>query len=265
MFTPCFGGEHLARCPCIPAPPARSDPPWNCSACCPPIFAAVLVCTLLGGILAFAAARLAPRSYQAEAQLYVAAAQEGLTSGYAELQLTADYQELLTSRTMLESVISTLGLSTDTAHLKDQITILHPADTHILRIVAADSSPQRAADIANALAALALDDLSARMGTTPPRLVEQAAPPQRFSGPGAVFYAAFGAGHLAFCSALLSSACITCGMTTFIRRTIWSVALALRRWPASRMPRPAASIPGKAAAHERTCFEPPAGAGTPDG
>ena len=98
------------------------------------------------------------------------------------------------SRTMLESVISTLGLSTDTAHLKDQITILHPADTHILRIVAADSSPQRAADIANALAALALDDLSARMGTTPPRLVEQAAPPQRFSGPGAVFHAAFGAG-----------------------------------------------------------------------
>ncbi len=28
------------------------------------------------------------------------------------------------------------------------------------------------------------------------------------------------------------------------------------------MPRPAASIPGKAAAHERTCFEPPAGADT---
>ena len=244
----------------MPAAPAsraagREVTPVELFRLLPAHFAAVLVCTLLGGILAFAAARLAPRSYQAEAQLYVAAAQEGLTSGYAELQLTADYQELLTSRTMLESVISTLGLSTDTAHLKDQITILHPADTHILRIVAADSSPQRAADIANALAALALDDLSARMGTTPPRLVEQAAPPQRFSGPGAVFHAAFGAG-IGF---------LLCGMTTFIRRTIWPVALALRRWPASRMPRPAASIPGKAAAHERTCFEPPAGAGTPDG
>ena len=166
----------------MPAAPAsraagREVTPVELFRLLPAHFAAVLVCTLLGGILAFAAARLAPRSYQAEAQLYVAAAQEGLTSGYAELQLTADYQELLTSRTMLESVISALGLSTDTAHLKDQITILHPADTHILRIVAADSSPQRAADIANALAALALDDLSARMGTTPPRLVEQAAPP----------------------------------------------------------------------------------------
>ena len=189
----------------MPAAPAsraagREVTPVELFRLLPAHFAAVLVCTLLGGILAFAAVRLAPRSYQAEAQLYVAAAQEGLTSGYAELQgqrarcsppkqglyvaaaqegltsgyaelqLTADYQELLTSRTMLESVISTLGLSTDTAHLKDQITILHPADTHILRIVAADSSPQRAADIANALAALALDDLSARMGTTPPRL-----------------------------------------------------------------------------------------------
>ena len=157
----------------MPAAPAsraagREVTPVELFRLLPAHFAAVLVCTLLGGILAFAAARLAPRSYQAEAQLYVAAAQEGLTSGYAELQLTADYQELLTSRTMLESVISTLGLSTDTAHLKDQITILHPADTHILRIVAADSSPQRAADIANALAALALDDLSARMGPAPP-------------------------------------------------------------------------------------------------
>ena len=251
--------------PAVPASRAagREVTPVELFRLLPAHFAAVLVCTLLGGILAFAAARLAPRSYQAEAQLYVAAAQEGLTSGYAELQLTADYQELLTSRTMLESVISTLGLSTDTAHLKDQITILHPADTHILRIVAADSSPQRAADIANALAALALDDLSARMGTTPPRLVEQ---PRRSAFPGRGLCSTQRlALASAFCSALLSSACITCGMTTFIRRTIWPVALALRRWPASRMPRPAASIPGKAAAHERTCFEPPAGAGTPDG
>ena len=136
-----------------PVPLIRLDPAH---------YATVLVCTLLGGILAFAAARLAPRSYQAEAQLYVAAAQEGLTSGYAELQLTADYQELLTSRTMLESVISTLGLSTDTAHLKDQITILHPADTHILRIGAAAFSPQRAEAIATGLASHAEDALSAR-------------------------------------------------------------------------------------------------------
>ena len=168
----------------MPAAPAsraagREVTPVELFRLLPAHFAAVLVCTLLGGILAFAAARLAPRSYQAEAQLYVAAAQEGLTSGYAELQLTADYQELLTSRTMLESVISTLGLSTDTAHLKDQITILHPADTHILRIVAADSSPQRAADIANALAALALDDLSARMGTTPPPPYPERRPPMK--------------------------------------------------------------------------------------
>ena len=203
----------------MPAAPAsraagREVTPVELFRLLPAHFAAVLVCTLLGGILAFAAARLAPRSYQAEAQLYVAAAQEGLTSGYAELQLTADYQELLTSRTMLESVISTLGLSTDTAHLKDQITILHPADTHILRIVAADSSPQRAVDIANALAALALDDLSAR----PAWWSRQ---PRRSAFPGRGLCSTQRLAQAsAFCSALLSSACITCGMTTFIRRTI---------------------------------------------
>ncbi len=95
----------------MPAAPAsraagREVTPVELFRLLPAHFAAVLVCTLLGGILAFAATRLAPRNYQAEAQLYVAAAQEGLTSGYAELQLTADYQELLTSRTMLESLFS---------------------------------------------------------------------------------------------------------------------------------------------------------------
>ena len=206
----------------MPAAPAsraagREVTPVELFRLLPAHFAAVLVCTLLGGILAFAAARLAPRSYQAEAQLYVAAAQEGLTSGYAELQLTADYQELLTSRTMLESVISTLGLSTDTAHLKDQITILHPADTHILRIVAADSSPQRAADIANALAALALD----LPAWAPPRPAWWSRQPRRSAFPGRGLCSTQRlALASAFCSALLSSACITCGMTTFIRRTI---------------------------------------------
>ena len=73
----------------MPAAPAsraagREVTPVELFRLLPAHFAAVLVCTLLGGILAFAAARLAPRSYQAEAQLYVAAAQEGLTSGYAE-------------------------------------------------------------------------------------------------------------------------------------------------------------------------------------
>ena len=143
----------------------------------------------------------------------------GLTSGYAELQLTADYQELLTSRTMLESVISTLGLSTDTAHIKDQITILHPADTHILRIVAADSSPQRAADIANALAPLRW--MISLPAWAPPRPAWWSRQPRRSAFPGRGLCSTQRlALASAFCSALLSSACITCGMTTFIRRTI---------------------------------------------
>ena len=202
----------------MPAAPAsraagREVTPVELFRLLPAHFAAVLVCTLLGGILAFAAARLAPRSYQAEAQLYVAAAQEGLTSGYAELQLTADYQELLTSRTMLESVISTLGLSTDTAHLKDQITILHPADTHILRIVAAEQIlPTHW---------LPLRWMISLPAWAPPRPAWWSRQPRRSAFPGRglcstqrLVLAS------AFCSALLSSACITCGMTTFIRRTI---------------------------------------------
>lgn len=139
---------------------------------------ALLLCTALGALLAFVITRFSPVSYQAESQLYISSAQSTplSASGYTELQLAADYQELLTSRTILESVISSLDLSSDTAHLAGQITILHPEDTHILRIVVADSSPQRAADIANTLGTLALDDLADRMGTAPLACIPDASP-----------------------------------------------------------------------------------------
>lgn len=53
----------------MPAAPAsraagREVTPVELFRLLPAHFAAVLVCTLLGGILAFAAARLAPRSYR---------------------------------------------------------------------------------------------------------------------------------------------------------------------------------------------------------
>lgn len=208
----------------MPAAPAsraagREVTPVELFRLLPAHFAAVLVCTLLGGILAFAAARLAPRSYQAEAQLYVAAAQEGLTSGYAELQLTADYQELLTSRTMLESVISTLGLSTDTAHLKDQITICTqqiPIFCALLRPI-----PPHSAQQILPTHWLPLRWMISLPAWAPPRPAWWSRQPRRSAFPGRGLCSTQRlALASAFCSALLSSACITCGMTTFIRRTI---------------------------------------------
>lgn len=204
----------------MPAAPAsratgREVTPVELFRLLPAHFAAVLVCTLLGGILAFAAARLAPRSYQAEAQLYVAAAQEGLTSGYAELQLTADYQELLTSRTMLESVISTLGLSTDTARLPF-CTRQIPIFCALLRPIFPHSAQQILPTHW-----LPLRWMISLPAWAPPRPAWWSRQPRRSAFPGRGLCSTQRlALASAFCSALLSSACITCGMTTFIRRTI---------------------------------------------
>lgn len=165
---------------------------------------ALVLCTVLGALLAFLVTLVSPKSYQAEAQLYISSAQNLSVSGYTELQLATDYQELLTSRTVLESVISSLNLSADTTHLAGQINIQHPEDTHILRIVVVDSSPQCAADIANALGTLASDDLAGRMGAAPPRIVEQAAAPTHAIGPGPAFRIILGGGiGLLICFAVL--------------------------------------------------------------
>jgi polysaccharide biosynthesis transport protein len=119
------------------------------------IFAgALLVCITLGSYMNFSATPM----YVSEAQVFVstpmAASDAGaLLSGSSfSQQRVKSYAEIINSALILDPVIQKLGLQVTAKELSKNISAKAPADTVLLNIDAQDSNPQKAADIANAVA-----------------------------------------------------------------------------------------------------------------
>lgn len=170
----------------------------------------IMLCTLLGAVLAFCFTYyfIVPE-FQATARIYIISASNKTVVDLTDLQvgesLTADYQELLLSRPLLQDVIQELGLSMDYKDLEKMIDITNTDDTRILKIVVTDSDPQEAADIANELVEQASIYLPKIMETDAPNLVEDAVPPTQKSSPSYTKNTLLGAmiGAMLCCSLLL--------------------------------------------------------------
>lgn len=116
----------------------------------------IIACFLVGAILAFGFTYfVVTPTYQASASIYVVSASNdsivNLTDLQVGSQLTADYQELMLSRPLLQDVIRNLELEVDYKAIAQQISITNTNDTRILKITVTDTDPQQAADIANEL------------------------------------------------------------------------------------------------------------------
>lgn len=148
----------------------------------------IIACLLAGALLAFGITFffVTPK-YRASSSIYVVSASNKSIVNLADLQvgaqLTADYQELMLSRPLLQDVIKNLGLECDYHALAGQINITNASDTRILKVTVTDSDPQRAADIANELVKQACIYLPKIMETEKPNLVENAVVPTRKSSP----------------------------------------------------------------------------------
>jgi len=119
------------------------------------IFAtSLLICIGLGSYLNVTATPM----YVSEAQVFVstpmAASDAGaLLSGSSfSQQRVKSYAEIINSALILDPVIQKLALQVTAKDLAKSISAKAPADTVLLNISAQDSNPQRAADIANAVA-----------------------------------------------------------------------------------------------------------------
>lgn len=147
----------------------------------------IFACVVAGAVLAFGFTFffVTPK-YQASASIYIVSASNdsivNLTDLQIGAQLTADYQELMLSRPLLQDVIRNLELDTTYKSLARQISITNTSDTRILKITVTDTDPQLAADIANELVKQACIYLPKIMETESPNLVEDAVvPSQKFS------------------------------------------------------------------------------------
>lgn len=148
----------------------------------------ILLSLIAGAALAFAGTYfLITPQYEASARIYIVSASNDSVVNLSDLQvgtsLTADYQELLLSRPLLQDVIDNLGLQIDYHQLEQMINITNTADTRILRILVTGPNPQQAADIANELVNQASIYLPNVMETDSPNLVESAIVPSQPSSP----------------------------------------------------------------------------------
>lgn len=148
----------------------------------------ILLIAIIGGLVAgvFTYFLITPQ-YQASSQLYIVSSSKDSVVNLSDLQigtsLTADYQELVMIRPMLESVIQNLNLDLTVKQLRNMISISNKSGTRILKITATTDDPQLSADIANEMAALAVKWLPEVMGASAPNIAEDAIVPPTRSSP----------------------------------------------------------------------------------
>jgi capsular exopolysaccharide synthesis family protein len=118
----------------------------------------IIVCLLLGLLGAGVATYLMPRQYSSNVTLYVSiqGQAESSDAAYQASQLAKErvvsYAPLLTDERLTEPVIRQLQLDLTPAQLADRIAVSVEPETVVLSAAVTDTSPERAAAIANALA-----------------------------------------------------------------------------------------------------------------
>ena len=93
--------------------------------------------------------------YESTTGIYVMSRQNSDTLSLSDTQLssqlTRDYEELIQSRTVLESVIAKTGIDETYKGLKDRVAISNVRDTRIIYITVTDASPEIARMLADAI------------------------------------------------------------------------------------------------------------------
>ena len=147
----------------------------------------IVLCLVIGGAAAFAYTMLlVTKQYTATADMYIVGSQNSVIDMSAlqiGTQITADYQEMITSEDLLDSVIENLKLDTTYDKLAAKITMTNPSGTRILKISATDSDPQMAADIANEVAKQSKVKLPEYTKGTAPEIYNKAKVPTKASSP----------------------------------------------------------------------------------
>jgi capsular exopolysaccharide synthesis family protein len=112
--------------------------------------------TLLGGIVAFGLSSLQTKTYEARTTLIVGQSLSGLSTDFDQLlvsqRLSTTYAAVATTRPILDAVIAKLGLDATPDDLIRRVRAVAQLESTLVSVSAQDASPDRAADIANALA-----------------------------------------------------------------------------------------------------------------
>ena len=138
---------------------------------------AILFATIAGALVAglITVFVLTPM-YTSTSQLYIMSKSSmvDLSSLQMSTSLTADYEEMIKTRPVVEQVIENLGLKTSYGELLSHISISNETNTRINKITVEYDDPVVAKDIANELANVSKEQIAQIMNVDEPRIVEPA-------------------------------------------------------------------------------------------
>lgn len=134
--------------------------------------------------------------YQSTTGIYVMSRQNSDTLSVSDTQLssqlTKDYEQLIQSRTVLESVIAQTGIDETYGGLKDRVAISNVKDTRIIYITVTDASPEMAKVLANAIREEGAKHIQAVTSVEAVNVVDEANLPTSPSSPSVAKWALIG-------------------------------------------------------------------------
>ncbi|MBQ3956139.1 MAG: capsular polysaccharide biosynthesis protein [Clostridia bacterium] len=165
------------------------------------LFRQKIVFILIALVVGAAAAGLVTKflitpKYTATSKMYIVTSSNSVLN-LSDLQLgtnlAPDYRELLTARPLLNTVIEDLKLDCTVQQLRNMLTVANTSGTRILTVTVTHTDPQKAADIANKIAEVAVVWLPEMMNSSAPNIYEDAVVPPSPSSPSLIRNVAIGA------------------------------------------------------------------------
>lgn len=134
--------------------------------------------------------------YESTTRVFILNTENDRNLTYSDTQLantlTKDYENLITSRTVLEIVIDRLGLDYGPSGLKNKISINNLQNTKIIDITVKDESPAMAQMLADAIRDVAAERIESVMNIEAVNVVDEANLPTSPSEPSVVKWTAIG-------------------------------------------------------------------------
>ena len=139
------------------------------------IILAAVVCGAVGFLYSYF---LITPQYQSTTKVYILNKQNSTSVTYSDVQLSTtlskDYEQLVTSRYVIEGVIKQLNLDETYESLVGKVTATNTDDTRIIAITVTDPDPEQAQKVANAVRDLAAQHITQVMDIEAVNVVDSA-------------------------------------------------------------------------------------------
>ena len=144
------------------------------------IILATIICTIASGIISYF---VLDNTYEASATLIVSKTREDQSNlQYNDIllnqKLVKTYSEVVKSNRVLEKVIDEMNLELSSSSLRNKIQVNSVSDTEIIRIAVDDINPIFAADLANAVAVVFIDEIGSIMKMDNVQFIDNAKVPK---------------------------------------------------------------------------------------